>query len=518
MAANPLFAKKANTEPRVSKPSDDTAVGFRVLIIDDETEVHRVTDLTLKRFRFDNKKIEFLHAYSAQEAMEIFQREKDIAVALVDVVMETDHAGLDLVHWVRKDLKNPLCRLILRTGQPGQAPEHEVIEKYDINDYKEKTELTSQKLKTLMYAGLRSYRDIMTIEEHRQGLRKVIESTGNMLKSNSMQAFASAVLKEIMNLLQLQSSAVYCSTLARPGADESKARILAATGDLVENIDSADMSVLPENVRRQFERALAEKTSFYSSEGYVFYTQTDGGHENLLYIDLKGDLNAGQREFLEIYCINVALAYENLQMSEEVFETQRELVYLLGDAVEMRSKETGAHVKRVSLISYKLAQLYGLPENECLVIKRGAPLHDLGKVAIPDSILHKPGKLDAAEWEIMKDHARVGYDILKDSKKPMLKAAAQISLTHHEKWNGGGYPQGLAGEAIPIAGRITAIADVFDALGSKRAYKEAWDKTAIKALIEAESGEHFDPQLVNLLLTHFDTFWEIRERYPDNDA
>lgn len=273
MAVNPLFATKGNAI-KPSKPIEtEVELGYKVLIIDDETEVHRVTDLTLKRFRFDDKKIQFLHAYSAKEAKEVFGQNPDIALALVDVVMETDHAGLDLVHWVRKDLNNPLCRLVLRTGQPGQAPEHEVIEKYDINDYKEKTELTSQKLKTLMYAGLRSYRDIFTIEEHRKGLRQVIESTGNMLKSNSMTAFATAVLKEIMNLLQLKSSAVYCSTLAGPDGDESKSRILAATGELVENLENANIEMLPQKVRQQFERALVQKASFYSSDGYVFYTK-----------------------------------------------------------------------------------------------------------------------------------------------------------------------------------------------------------------------------------------------------
>ena len=201
-----------------------------------------------------------------------------------------------------------------------------------------------------------------------------------------------------------------------------------------------------------------------------------------------------------------------------MLDTQRELVYLLGDAVEMRSKETGAHVKRVSLISYMLAQKYGLNEQECLMIKKGSPLHDLGKVAIPDSILHKPAKLDKDEWEKMQTHAMVGYDILKKSQKPILVAAAEISLTHHEKWDGSGYPQGLKGDDIPISGRITAVADVFDALGSKRAYKEPWDNNKIKAILEEERGRHFDPALVDIMIENFDEFLSIREQFPDGDA
>lgn len=515
MALNPLFASQnnpSNVLSELSQPEDD--YGFTVLIVDDESEVHKVTDLTLKRFRFDGLRIRFLHAYSAKEAKQLFIDNEDIALALVDVVMETDHAGLDLVHEVRNELGNHLVRLVLRTGQPGQAPEHEVIERYDINDYKEKTELTSQKLKTLMYSGLRSYRDIQTIDMHRKGLKQVVESTSKMLKSNSMNEFATAVLKEIMNLLQIGSSAVYCTTYSEIGGNRER-RVLAATGSLETAITADETPGLPETVEKLFDQALQEQQSVYGEDGYVFYTETDNGYQNLLYIDTNGTLTEAQQELLDIYCFNVALTYTGLLKGEEILDTQRELVYLLGDAVEMRSKETGAHVKRVSLASYRIAQLYGLDEEDCLLIKRAAPLHDFGKVAIPDRILHKPSKLDAEEWETMKTHAAVGHDILKKSTKPILKMAAIISLTHHERWNGKGYPLGLKEVDIPIAGRIAALADVFDALGSKRSYKEPWGKDNVREELIKERGEHFDPELVDLLVSHFDEFWAIRERFPD---
>lgn len=512
---NPLFAKQKSVVSEAKREQSKEAISeLKVLIIDDETEVHRVTDLTLKRFRFESKKIQFLHAYSAREAREIFNREENIALALVDVVMETDHAGLDLVHYVRTELKNTSCRLVLRTGQPGQAPEHEVIERYDINDYKEKTELTSQKLKTLMFTGLRSYRDISTIENHRRGLRQVIESTTKMLQSNSLSGFASAVLKEIMNLLQLDSSAIYCSTIPDNSDIISEPRVLAATGNLAE-IDKSNSMPLPERVELCFKEVLEHKASKHFDHGYVFYTCTDNGYENLLYIDTNGKLSESQQEFLEIYCINVSLVYENLLINEEISDTQKEILYLLGDAVELRSKETGAHVKRVSEFSYLLAKYAGIDEREAERIRRSSPLHDLGKVAIPDSILHKPGKLSNEEWEVMKGHASLGYDILSRSKKPIVKMAAEICLAHHEKWDGSGYPKGISGEDIPIASRITAIADVFDSLGSKRCYKDVWPKEEIYREIQAQGGKHFDPELVDIVLAHFDEFWDLRERYPD---
>ncbi|MCY7295596.1 DUF3369 domain-containing protein [Alteromonas sp. a30] len=513
--SNPLFANQKSIQVDNSSVVNRANYSpLKVLIIDDEPEVHRVTDLALKRFKFEGNSVEFLHAYSAKEAESVFEDNPDIALALVDVVMESDHAGLDLVHYVRTVLDNHTCRLVLRTGQPGQAPEHEVIEKYDINDYKEKTELTSQKLKTLLYSALRSHRDIKTIESHRKGLRQVIESTTSMLKPNSMNEFASAVLKEIMNILQIDSTALYCSTFGSHEDGVSQAKVLAVTGALG-SVLNGGMELLPDDVKRLFDQALRDRKSLHSDKGYVFYTQTDSGFENLLFIGLHESLTDTQRELLEIYCIHVSLTYEILMKSEEIIDTQRELVYLLGDAVEMRSKETGAHVKRVSLVCYELAKLANLHEKEALELKRASPLHDLGKVAIPDGILHKPSKLNESEWEIMKSHAQVGYDILQKSARPILKKAAEISLTHHEKWDGSGYPQGLSGTDIPLSGRITAIADVFDALGSARCYKREWSREQIKSELTAQSGKHFDPDLVKLLVNNFDTFWKIRQQNPD---
>ena len=191
------------------------------------------------------------------------------------------------------------------------------------------------------------------------------------------------------------------------------------------------------------------------------------------------------------------------------------MVYLLGDAVEHRSRETGQHLRRVAEISYLLAHKAGLSEPEARLIREAAPLHDLGKIAIPDAILNKPGPLNPDEWAVMQTHAEQGYELLSHTDKPILMMGALIAREHHERWDGKGYPKGLAGEAISLGGRITALADVFDALSSKRCYKEAWPLEQVRQLFEAEKGKHFDPDLVDLLLTHFDEFADIKRRYPD---
>jgi response regulator RpfG family c-di-GMP phosphodiesterase len=199
-------------------------------------------------------------------------------------------------------------------------------------------------------------------------------------------------------------------------------------------------------------------------------------------------------------------------LNQELEDTQREIVYTMGGVAEKRSKETGQHVKRVAEYSYILAILYGLTEKEALLLKSASPMHDIGKIGIPDNILNKPARLTDEEFKIMKTHSELGYEMLKHSQKSVLKASSIVAYEHHEKWNGKGYPQGLKGEKIHIFGRITAIADVFDALGSERVYKKAWSIKSILKLFKEERGEHFDPTLVDLFLENIDEFLKVKNK------
>ncbi len=203
------------------------------------------------------------------------------------------------------------------------------------------------------------------------------------------------------------------------------------------------------------------------------------------------------------------------QLQEEIEATQREIIFTMAEAGELRSKETGQHVKRVAEYCRLVAEKHGLSEIEIEVLKLSSPMHDIGKIAIPDAVLLKPAKLNEAEWLIMKTHSTLGHDMLKHSERRLLKAAAVIAWQHHEKWNGAGYPCGLAGEKIHVYGRITALADVFDALASDRPYKKAWELERIVKLVEDERGVHFDPDIARIFLENVDAFWKIRETYRD---
>ena len=511
-----LFADEAPTE---SAPSGrQPQKPWCILLVDDDTEVHAVTRLALKEFEFQGCGLELLSAYSGSEGRAVFDSRDDIAMAIVDVVMENDHAGLDLVRYVRNTLENQRTRLVMRTGQPGQAPEDRVIREYDIDDYKEKTDLTIQKLGTLLYSKLRAYRDLCVIESQRDGLTRVLQATAQVQNAESLTVFASAVLSQLTSLLHLDHSALYCIVLPNKENGGHEGKTIAATGEFVQYSNDMQYADLPPVVSQRFAEVIEKKAAQHYDDAYVVYTPAKDGGGNVLYLNHARVLNKTDRQLLEIYTQSVAITFENINLQDDLLETQKELVYTLADAVEARSKETGAHVKRVALSCEMLARLYGLPEAQVMLLKTASPLHDIGKVAIPDAILHKAGKLDAEEWAFMQKHAQFGLEILQRSKRPLMKMGAEIALSHHERWDGTGYPNGLAGEAIPLSGRITALADVFDALGSRRSYKEPWSESRVADAIREGRGTHFEPALVDLLLNNLATFSALRLQYPDEPA
>lgn len=347
---------------------------WKILIVEDDPYMHEVTALSLKRFEYRGSRMEFLNASSAAEAKEQLNQHDDIAVILLDVVMENDDTGLRLAHYIRHELGNDVVQIILRTGQPGSAPESEVILKYEINDYQEKSELTVQKLKTSIITALRAY-------ENMQKLR-----------------------------------------------------------------------------------------------------QQNGELQQL---------------------------YKNLE------EAQHEIYYVLGEIAESRSEESGNHVKRVGEIVEFLAEKAGVAEEDLTYLKMASMLHDIGKLTVPEHILNKPGKLTEEEFSIMKTHSASGHSLLRNSRKELLRLASVIAQEHHENYDGSGYPNGLKGDQITLISRIVAIADVYDALGTKRVYKEAWTNEAINKFMQEQTGKKFDPELMTIFFDHIDTLNKIRERHPD---
>lgn len=488
---------------------------WKVLLVDDEPDIHHVTKLTLSRFRLDGRALSFLHAYSGAQAKEVLAREHDIALVFLDVVMENEDSGLEVARWMRQDLNNHFTRIVLRTGQPGHAPEERVIVDYDINDYKEKTELDRTKLFTAASAALRAYRDIMKVEEarrvqaaYREGLERVIAASAHIFQQRNLKDFASGLLQQVVALLRVEQSILLRIAGASIVTGESKYDVLAQIGEI------GDEMLRPE-LMAQLDDARSNRISRLHGDTYVGYFPNSSGKAALLVLKGVEEISEIDNQLLEVFCSGVAIAFDNILLTQEITDTQAELIVRLGDVVESRSNEAGNHVRRMSQLCQLLAQVSGLSEDETAVLMHAAPMHDIGKIATPDAVLLKPGKLTPEEWEIMKQHPDVGMSILDGSSRPILKAAAIIAHQHHEKFDGSGYPQGLKGEEIHKYARIVAVADVFDALSHKRCYKDAWPIEEVIKQLRDISGSHLDPTYVELLIENIDRAQEINRNWPD---
>jgi response regulator RpfG family c-di-GMP phosphodiesterase len=488
---------------------------WKVLLVDDEPDIHDITKLTLSRFRLDGRGLSFLHAYSGAEAKEILARESDIALVFLDVVMEREDSGLEVARWMRQELDNQFTRIVLRTGQPGQAPEERVIVDYDINDYKEKTELDRTKLFTTTFAALRAYRDIMKVEEarrvqltYREGLERVIAASAHIFQQRNLKDFASGLLQQVVALLRLEQSMLLRVAGASVITGESRYEILARIGDMGES------DIGPELVA-QLDDARHNRISRLHGDTYVGYFPNSSGKASLLVLKGVEEISEIDVQLLDVFCSGVAIAFDNILLNQEITDTQAELILRLGDVVESRSNEAGNHVRRMAQVCHMLAQESGMSEDETAVLMHAAPMHDIGKIATPDAVLLKPGRLTPEEWEVMKQHPTVGLQILDGSQRPILKAAAVIAHQHHEKWDGSGYPQGLIGEQIHPYARIVAVADVFDALTHERCYKQAWPIGQVRDYLREVAGQHLDPHYVDILIRNIDKADEINRRWPD---
>ncbi|MDN5105899.1 response regulator [Aliarcobacter butzleri] len=357
----------------------------------------------------------------------------------------------------------------------------------------------------LEFIGIRT--DITEIEKTKEYLKNQFD-----ISQNNFQ--------EVMNLSKLYRNAIEKSNIILrvntnkiiTYANEQFYKISGFTKEELIGTHYDSLKISDSNINTNIENMWKTITSGKIWEGQISNIFKDNKTYHFLativpIVNLNG-------EILEYMGIRKDIT-DVIELHKEIEETQREIIYKMGEIAESRSNETGNHVKRVAEYSKLLALLYGLDEKESDILFTASPMHDIGKVGVPDSILNKAGKLDENEYKMMKKHCVIGYNILKNSKREILKAAAIVAMQHHEKWDGSGYPRGLKEEEIHIYGRITAVADVFDALGSHRCYKKAWENEKIFELFRNEKAKHFDPKLVDLFFDNIDKFVEIKNKYKD---
>ncbi|MBN1880119.1 DUF3369 domain-containing protein [bacterium] len=495
---------------------DEKRSPWKVIIADDEPEIHSVTRLVLDDFQFDNRRLVFLSAFSGNETCALIRENPDTALLLLDVVMESEHAGLDVVKYIRETLKNGFVRIILRTGQPGQAPERKVISTYDINDYKDKTELTTDRLYTTIMASLRAYRDLQRIERNRKSLESIVATSPKILGFQSQGQLAQEVLNQLTGLLSLENGSPQKKTSSAFIIwDREEPFCLAGTGRFAEKIRQSLTGLECQAFRTRVMMAMDSGEQLFDDRSYAGFFRTLNGVRHVVYIESHRKLEDQDYELIRLFISTTAAAFENIHLNKELEATHREIIDTLGEMIECRFREMGNHVKRVAAFAQLLALKTGMNEKDAEILRFASPMHDIGKIGIPDIILKKPGRLTPDEFEVMKQHTMIGYNILKGSDRQILKYGATIALQHHERWDGLGYPNGLKGEQIHIIGRIIRLVDVFDALGNERVYKKAWELDEIVSYLIEERGTQFDPKLVDIFLENIGEFVEIKKQYPD---
>ncbi|CAN7670572.1 DUF3369 domain-containing protein [Pseudoduganella sp. LjRoot289] len=500
--------------PAAGLPAPDQRL-WRVLIVDDDVDVHAVTRLALRNVSFKGRELELFSAYSGREAFDILRDTPDIALVLLDVVMETDDAGLLLARRIREELHNAIVRVVLRTGQPGQAPEQRVIIEYDINDYKAKTELTTQKLFTTVISALRAYESLNMLERSRIGLGKILAGATNLYQIHSLREFASGVLNQVSAILDVGADGVLCLMQG----DTGPATVVAATGSYAALADNERMPTT-HPLWPAIAKAFSEKKSQFEHPANVLFIHTQE-REVAISVTPPWPLAQIQRDLLEVFCQRIAAAFDNLYMFGQLRKAQEATVVALADLAEFRDSGTGGHVRRVQALSSAIAARMkerGVYEDELTpqlldMIGLASILHDVGKVATPDYILLKPGIHTPDERTQMQTHAQVGRTILERAASMVdgpsyLHFGAEIAGCHHEHFDGQGYPNGLKGLAIPLSARIVAVVDVFDSLLHERPYKEPWPYPEVMTYIKDRSGAQFDPEVVLALL-------DVIERDPE---
>lgn len=484
--------KIVRSAPPPPVPARPRAHPWKLLVVDDEPDVRNLTRLNLKGFTFADRELEIIEAGSAAEARTALAEHRDIAVALIDVVMETDDAGLKLVEHIRDTLRNGMLRIVIRTGQPGMAPERFVIDHYDIDDYKDKTELTAQRLYTTVRSALKGFRDLRTIDLNRQGLAGILDAAPEIyrISTRSLNEFFQGILTQVIALCQLDDSS-FMSTIDG----------MVATIDGQEIVVQAKSEDFPTGERFEEIRHLCTEAVLMGTlppglrgNAMIMPLRSRGRPVGFIYIEPTVPLTEQDRGLLSVMAHQCSIALENLRLHMNMLASHNNAVDMLAEVAEFKDKTTGRHIARIDTYTRMVAEELGIPKEEAEQWGKASRLHDVGKIGIPDSILAKPGPLENGEFRLMQRHTDIGAHLLRHDE--FFDLARKVAYSHHERWDGTGYPLGKPSKEFSLITRIVSVVDVFDALVSRRPYKDAWPADKAIGAIEAGAGSQFDPDVV----------------------
>ena len=453
-----------------------------ILIVDDtDTNIHILIELL-------DDKYDILASLNGHDAIEIINEEQ-IDLILLDIMMpEID--GYEVCKRLKENSKTKDIPIIFITAK---TDEESIKKAYEVGgvDY-----ITKPFKAIEVLSRINTH---LTLAEQKTFLEHSLEE--NMILLNQYKQVVDE--SSLVSKTDLMGKITYANDEFAKISGYTKDELIGKSQNIVRHPDVAN------SVYKEMWQTIKNKQIW---RGEVKNKKKDGTYYVVFAIimpilDLNGDIKeyiSVRHDITDIY-----------NLKQEIVETQKEVVFTMGAIGETRSKETGNHVKRVAEYSRVFGKYCNLSEEEIELLVDASPMHDIGKIAIPDNILHKTGKLNDEEFQIMRTHAEIGYTMLNHSSRPLLKTAAIIALEHHERWDGNGYPNYLKGEEIAIEGRITAIADVFDALGSQRCYKKSWKDEDIFEYLKKEKGKQFDPNLVDIFFEHIDEFLLIKKEFID---
>lgn len=494
----------------VAPPADP----WVVLVVDDDEDVQRITRLVLKDFSFRGRGLSLRSAYSGAEARRLLDELPHVAVALVDVVMETDQAGLQLIEHIRKERGDTLMRVILRTGQAGVAPGKRVIIDYDVNDYAAKSELTAERLFASVVAALRSHEDLRALDASARGLERLVASAGELFEPRSVQALLARVLSLACALAGGAGDGFVCTaTRAVGGGDRLRSRMRFPLGRFAQFQETSLIDIDDGRVARLLDEVFEREASVYCDHFLALYLRAENRLEVVVYCEPPGSATPLDRHLLNLFVGQATQALNNVILFDRLSLNQQALVFSLADLASWRDPSAAEHARRIAALVEAIVEklradgVFGDALGADLIenLAQASLLHDVGNASLDERILRKQGKLDEDERATMRRHTIAGHALLSDAAvveqgRSVLAIGAEIARHHHERFDGAGYPDGLREDAIPLSARIVAVADTFDAMISARPQRAALERMAAINWITEQSGAAFDPRVVNAFL------------------
>jgi len=511
-------------EQPTSKSTEETLkvqrMGWDVLVVDDEPNVREVTALALSRLAFEGMPLKLHYASSAETAIESLQRIPGVAVVLLDVVMEHETSGLELISYVRGTLKNPFVRFILRTGQAGAAPESEIIQNYDIQEYWNKVDLTVKRLRNTIISALRSYVSLVRVERRREISDLILQQSRRLQEESADETqFIELIAKSIVGVFansrytmphDADHTDAFSSLILQSAKCGDPHCLVACAQGRFEGWTGLSAETLPDLETR------ATLLDMIAQQEPIVITQDDHQLRLLLTFCAPGIrrsalyLQAAANSLDPCYLMTLAAHAQTIFKSKSAHWLTRrsyaESALRLAGIAEARLGGNEDRLQRVAHQARLMALRGGCSAREAELLAQASALRDVGNIKLPDAILIKPGPLTDEEWMLVRTHPILGYDLLAASSIDDLKAGALIALEHHEKWDGSGYPHGKRGLDISLGARLTSIIDVHDRMTSDRPYRKALPASEALSFLKDRAGTDFDPDLV---ANFFDIYDEI---------